>query len=240
VSPNQHGFIPGRGVNTAWDKILGEVIHARDIFEFDLKNFFNEVNIEKISEMMKRDGIPESISEMFKSIHLVGVTLPAYVPSTMDELTEELRAKPLSAYDFQPKLKQQAGTSRFVEVLPEAVQSNLLKRLDYSGQLKPSTLLTSFFDVVRSSIKRKRLEGVPQGLPTSPLLSTLLLRNSLERQRDCILYADDGLFYGNLSGGLTVHKAVDAFGGISISLRREITETDEMKSQNVMFNKSKN
>jgi hypothetical protein len=46
-----------------------------------------------------------------------------------------------------------------------------------------------------------RARGVPQGAPTSPLLSTLLLPGSiLDRPGlKSIMYADDGLYFGNIS-----------------------------------------
>lgn len=44
-----------------------------------------------------------------------------------------------------------------------------------------------------------RVKGVPQGAPTSPILSTLALEGSiLDRGVDTIMYADDGIYYGNI------------------------------------------
>lgn len=44
----QHGFRPGRGVKTAWQVVLTKVIKARYIYEFDLKGFFDNVNVSKV------------------------------------------------------------------------------------------------------------------------------------------------------------------------------------------------
>lgn len=47
-----------------------------------------------------------------------------------------------------------------------------------------------------------RIRGVPQGSPTSPAMSLLGLHHSiLDREGlETIMYADDGLYYGNLTG----------------------------------------
>lgn len=45
-----------------------------------------------------------------------------------------------------------------------------------------------------------RVRGVPQGAPTSPVLATLALHGSiLDRGVDTIMYADDGLYYGEIN-----------------------------------------
>ena len=56
---DQHGFRPGRGTGTAWRIILDRVVNSRDIMEFDLKGFFDNVNLEYINTKMKEKGIPE-------------------------------------------------------------------------------------------------------------------------------------------------------------------------------------
>lgn len=44
-----------------------------------------------------------------------------------------------------------------------------------------------------------RVRGVPQGSPTSPVLASLALENSiLDRGMKTIMYADDGLYYGDI------------------------------------------
>lgn len=45
-----------------------------------------------------------------------------------------------------------------------------------------------------------RVRGVPQGAPTSPVLATLGLEGSIIDRPglNCLMYADDGLYYGNI------------------------------------------
>lgn len=45
-----------------------------------------------------------------------------------------------------------------------------------------------------------RVRGVPQGAPTSPVLASLALHGSvLDRGVNTLLYADDGLYYGEIN-----------------------------------------
>jgi hypothetical protein len=44
-----------------------------------------------------------------------------------------------------------------------------------------------------------KVNGVPQGIPVAPLLSLLVLNVAMFQQgMKCIMYADDGFFYGDI------------------------------------------
>lgn len=53
----QHGFVPGRGVGSAWVYVLRYVIKQRNIIEFDLKKFFDNINIMRVVEVLEQIGI---------------------------------------------------------------------------------------------------------------------------------------------------------------------------------------
>lgn len=55
---SQHGFIPGRGTMTAWKELLERALGARDIYEFDLKSFFDSVRLDAISEELRNHDVP--------------------------------------------------------------------------------------------------------------------------------------------------------------------------------------
>jgi len=66
-----------------------------------------------------------------------------------------------------------------------------------------------------------RVRGTPQGSPTSPVLGNLALENSiLDRGVNAIMYADDGLYYGDIEQPL-------------------ITPNNGIVSANIHFNLSK-
>lgn len=52
MGPNQHGFLPGRGTLTAWKHLLSLIPGSRDIYEFDLKGFFDNVKVKPVMEAL--------------------------------------------------------------------------------------------------------------------------------------------------------------------------------------------
>lgn len=50
---SQHGFFSGRGTKTAWEELLSNVIHQKDIVEFDLKGFFPSVNVASVCNQLE-------------------------------------------------------------------------------------------------------------------------------------------------------------------------------------------
>jgi len=80
------------------------------------------------------------------------------------------------------KVKRKARLNEFEATL----KSLLMKNLSIDEFMKRPIPLTSY----------GRTVGVPQGANTSPILATLLLENSiLDRGLNCVMYADDGLYY---------------------------------------------
>lgn len=55
---NQHGFIPKRGTDSAWKHIYEKVLSSRNIYEFDLKEFFDRVNLDYLGNILNKIEIP--------------------------------------------------------------------------------------------------------------------------------------------------------------------------------------
>jgi len=154
---SQHGFRAGRGTLTAWRVILDKVIKAKDIYEFDLKGFFDSINLDYIAMQMTKDLIPHNIVKLFYYINTCACTIKA----------------PYRINEFEHMMKALIHKGKYDEVV------NHPRPLSYMY----------------------RVRGVPQGAPTSPTLSLLGLHDSiLDRPGiNTIMYADDGLYYGDLS-----------------------------------------
>jgi hypothetical protein len=135
--------------------ILDEVIHSRDIMEFDLKSFFPLVNLTKIYEILLEKGVPKGIASMLHLINCSGALIKP--PHRLNE--------------YEETLKRMLGKFTIEELLNKA----------------------------RPWSASAGLREVPQGANTSPILATLLLPNSvMDRGVKNLMYADDGLYYGNI------------------------------------------
>lgn len=55
--PSQHGFIPGKGTNTAIPELF-RITEYKYVYEFDLKQFFDNVNTIKVAQYLMSLGIP--------------------------------------------------------------------------------------------------------------------------------------------------------------------------------------
>jgi len=86
IDRNQHAFVPGKGTNTAWAKVLSEVITCRYIWEFDLRNFFGEIAISRVvSKLRKSYGL----SGMFEPLLLSAMTTTVLLgPRRLDKINE--------------------------------------------------------------------------------------------------------------------------------------------------------
>jgi retron-type reverse transcriptase len=60
---HQHGFLPGRGVITAWRDIFENVVDKDNIYEYDLKGFFDNVSLKAIEQWLLDIGCPYPIVE---------------------------------------------------------------------------------------------------------------------------------------------------------------------------------
>lgn len=153
---SQHGFRPGRGTLTAWETILNNVIKSKDIYEFDLKGFFDSINLDYISKVLIENKVPINIVKLLYYINTCGCLVkPPYILN-----------------EFEHMMKKLIHKGSFNEVI----------------------------EAPRPLSYMYRVRGVPQGAPTSPVLASLALHGSiLDRGINTIMYADDGIYYGDIN-----------------------------------------
>lgn len=53
----QHAYLPGKGVITAWESVLKKEPVYRNIVEFDLEGFFDNVKTRAILKVLRTHGI---------------------------------------------------------------------------------------------------------------------------------------------------------------------------------------
>jgi len=64
ISEDQHGYYPNRGTNTAIKVLQEEVIESTNIYEFDLKKFFDSVNLDYLRSILLSADVPEALVEL--------------------------------------------------------------------------------------------------------------------------------------------------------------------------------
>jgi len=187
----QHGFIPGKGTYTAWKELIPSLRNEPFIKDFDIKGFFDNVDLNYNRKRMQEIGIPEEISEYLYRLNKSIVKLNR--PENKDELDESRDRKVIWNSDggVNPNLSKRE--KKILEEAPESEKAELIVELKARGY------------------KEEIEKGVPQGAATSCGLSTLNLNSLFERMRKLTMYADDGLSFPK--GGIEV-KATDREAGI--------------------------
>jgi hypothetical protein len=171
IHPEQHGFTPKRGTLTAWKSIMRK-LDARSIYEFDLRKYFDSVNLHYLMNILRITGIPNHI---ITYILRWNQTLPA--DKTRHGITWSTPLEEASDYKYSKIGKTLNGYSDYtywINKKKEEEQTNpLIRNYEY-------------------------YRGVSQGMPTSPLLASIILAPQLIKScQDIVLYADDGLIFSS-------------------------------------------
>lgn len=168
---NQHGFLPNRGTLTAWRDVLLKAINAPDIYEYDYKGFFDNVNSTKVLNWLAEKGLPKT---WVLKLRVIAHSAPKLPKEKEKILNEETNAQTKTQYvkDMQ----------------------------NFFGQfMNPKQPKAPWFGKPTKGQKLKdkwaELEkAFPQGAPISPLLSILplsILDRKVNLHRDRVRYADD-------------------------------------------------
>lgn len=172
--PWQHGFVHGRGTDTAWRQIHDEVLDKAYIYEFDLKKFFDKVNLDYLQILLLRLRLPASLVS-----HIIRWNRTFASNSTGSVLSWDSECAEIHDYYYHV-----TGTA---------------KRLS-SDEYKLWLCKKRVSELRRPYLRRyDYFHGVSQGSPLSPLLSTLLLTYLLLLTPHCrvVQYADDGILYSS-------------------------------------------
>lgn len=187
-SKYQHGFWPGRGVQSAWHNILTRLWRSADIWEFDFRKFFDSISLTYLHKMLESYGIPENISTYL-------IDLQRSIPK---------------------------GGEKIYNLPPREICRFWKQKLEHT-KLLPEITKTDYRKFLKLPLKEQHPKyylGVPQGSPTSPLLSCLLLNDFLyKKQWENIQYADDGIIFGknlNLPEDLKIPEGT----GIQLNLSK--------------------
>lgn len=82
VEKFNHAFLPGKGTLTAWRDIITKVLNKKNIYEFDLQSFFDNIYIDDLSESLRDKGMPD-----LDWIYLDGMNM--CTPSNINDVRED-------------------------------------------------------------------------------------------------------------------------------------------------------
>ena len=190
---DQHAFIPGKGTMTAWKSIILKAKNYKYIYETDLKSFFDNVDRSKVMKILEDSKIPMG---MYYWLDNLCMNLPKL---TGEDLCDE--------GPVRRKMKIQEGNiDEIVNKMIWGVDSPFLDNPNLLYQFMKedgcesieeyAQLQWALLDEHGLGDMYELKSGVPQGLPISPFLSILGLKDYLSQQ-EVVNYADDQVFFGN-------------------------------------------
>jgi hypothetical protein len=123
----QHGFFPQRGTMTAWQFILDSVIDRPDIYEIDLRKFFDGVKIEAINRQLQRNGVTDNwlnrLYDLNRSPVIAAERFEGETPQQAADRTKWMNGGEYSyylmmyAHDITQGVPQGAPTSPFLSCM---------------------------------------------------------------------------------------------------------------------------
>jgi len=88
VGKYQHAFRPHNGTLSAWKEIMRKVIHAKNIYEFDLKGFFDNVSLDALDNILNKLEISSDFGAAISVLNKSLIKLPK--KQLLEEIDETL------------------------------------------------------------------------------------------------------------------------------------------------------
>lgn len=205
---NQHGFLPGRGCLSAWKEIFTKKLWEQDyIKEWDFKDFFGQVKLFKLSELLERSGIPKELVYLLENINRSNIKYcsdfhPEYEKkwTYKRELEDALKMNRkipedspyFKAFESFMYANEQNGKALIEQFMLEEDPNDPLA-LARAGWRAIIKCILSF----QGSDSLPLETGVAQGSPTSPIsvlpITQLWVNEGKRIGSHTIMYADDSV-----------------------------------------------
>jgi hypothetical protein len=179
----QHAYQPGKGTWTAWQSLMKKLVRS-NIYEFDLSNFFGNVDLRYNCARMKGIGVPEEMADYLYKLNQSIVGLRGCGWGGEDKVDETIHRRIVWNTDGSPNPNLALDTRRKLCACVHCGSDPGLRVME------EKRLLDQGFAF-------KQEKGVPQGASTSCGLSILNLGNLFSWNPGMIMYADDGLVFPN-------------------------------------------
>lgn len=255
----QHGGRSGVGVKSCYEALIPKMLSANSIMEFDIKGFFDNISHAQIIKTFKSNMGPK-VGEWITGI-LKAKPERYKLPSIENDksLTDWISPKYPGQEDFPEfnlgKLSHLFNPQYFLNKMLPGIQRHTIQPFKYEdtmgsleggdcsfGKLNPistGAVMPTEEERALGRDRRKNLgqpeNGVPQGLGTSPLLSTYMTDTylyELGRRGNLLMYMDDGILFAENSKQLEeVRKELEE-GLSNLGLEIEPKKTKILKQDN--------
>ena len=181
---------------------MTKVVRARYIYEFDLKNFFGSVDVNRTLERLRAWGVDPAVVDQLGGMASMQPALPD--EQKLDETNEK-------AKNFWFGTVDQVFTRGIIPSWWSSVTRT------------PAGGLQGVFEeaeIARLSAVPKKLTGWPQGANVSPFLSILsLIPTAAATFARLLMYIDDGLKYSNKR--FTPEQVAEYFASLGLEIAPE-------------------
>jgi len=160
-------------------EFFASAISARDIYEFDLKQFFPSVIVENVSEILVRHGLPVRLV-----LRLEKINESIIQKATQGDLMPEVERDKREAYEMTLKELEKRPDTAFSAMAKNLITMGIPTRRIFKGlpQGAPTSPFLSNLISQEALFKKYAME------PNAAL--------GFAKPYGLIMYADDGFFYG--------------------------------------------
>lgn len=204
---HQHGFLVNKGTLSAWKEIFMNGLEKKaNIYEWDFKNFFNEIWNNRISDELIRLQIPREIVYFLENINRSNVQLPAkekvdeQIFKDQKEGQEGFKSGMLNE-DHPSLLWIKEFRRENPELLAQFMQEDGCSTIQEYLQLQWALIDSANMSIGKSHKIETDFNGVAQGSPTSPILANVIqnlwIKENLAQGHSIVAYADDSVTFSD-------------------------------------------
>lgn len=219
----QHGGRSGVGVLSCYKEIIPKILSSNTIYEFDIKGFFDNISHEQITKRIEEAMCRGKATEWIKNI-LKAKPVGYQLPPTGAEKAGDYSRSYWFRGEWEMIIPRFGKTYwyRIVKDIPEQTvnSANWRKAMERTAKLMPHIAkmnpmiingITRWYYATEEAplISRGRskdswnelsseFKGVPQGLNTSPFISTMMTDVTLSELGTAgklVMYMDDGILF---------------------------------------------
>jgi len=204
IKKYNHAYMPGVGTKTALQKLVTDTVRHKYVYEFDLKGFFNNVDIDSVIRLLLERGMPANTASHLERLLLScpeNVSIDPKVWEAEKEMLREIELKMWEDFLFSK------GDEAFNSHNWTAADYDLGTGLGYDdllGYRKAAIVEQSqgyHWDGNKYLFGMNLKAGLPQGAAPSTILSLLALSDWYKELESkgikLLMYADDGILYAD-------------------------------------------